>query len=58
MVRTEVCKYHGLLEGVAHTRWCRDFTDIDILQRFQESLPQLLRNQEGQVEHYFGMLGA
>jgi hypothetical protein len=57
MVRTEVWKYHGLLEGVAHTR-CRDFTDIDILQRFQESLPQLLRNQEGQAEHYFGMLSA
>ena len=33
----------------------RDFTDIEILQRFQESLPQLLRNQEGQVDHYFGI---
>lgn len=35
----------------------RDFTDIEILQRFQESLPQLLKNQEGQMDHYFGMKG-
>ena len=33
----------------------RDFTDIEILQRFHESLPRLLENQEGQVEHYFGI---
>ena len=33
----------------------RDFTDIDILQRFHESLPRLLENQEGQAEHYFGI---
>jgi hypothetical protein len=33
----------------------RDFTDIDILQRFHESLPRLLANQEGGPEHYFGV---
>ncbi|KAF2127809.1 hypothetical protein P153DRAFT_295297 [Dothidotthia symphoricarpi CBS 119687] len=33
----------------------KDFTDIEILQRFHESLPQLLKNQEGQVDHYFGI---
>ena len=33
----------------------RDFTDIEILQRFQENLPQLLKNQEGQAESYFGI---
>ncbi|KAF2027083.1 LAlv9 family protein [Setomelanomma holmii] len=33
----------------------RDFTDIEILQRFQESLPQLLRNQEGQTDQDFGL---
>jgi hypothetical protein len=43
------------LGGVRGSHADRDFTDIEILQRFQESLPQLLRNQEGQVEHYFGI---
>lgn len=33
----------------------RDFTDIEILQRFQESLSTLLKNQEGETDHYFGM---
>jgi hypothetical protein len=33
----------------------RDFTDIEILERFTESLPQLLKNQEGQQDHYFGI---
>jgi hypothetical protein len=32
-----------------------DFTDIEILERFTESLPQLLKNQEGQQDHYFGI---
>ncbi|CBX99040.1 similar to LAlv9 family protein [Plenodomus lingam JN3] len=43
--------------GSVVERWFaqRDFTDIEILQRFQESLPQLLRNQEGQAESYFGI---
>jgi hypothetical protein len=34
--------------------YIRDFTDIEILQRFQESLPTLLKNQEGEMDHYFG----
>ncbi|EMD62406.1 hypothetical protein COCSADRAFT_191659 [Bipolaris sorokiniana ND90Pr] len=33
----------------------RDFRDIEILERFTESLPQLLKNQEGQQDHYFGI---
>ncbi|KAF2279169.1 uncharacterized protein EI97DRAFT_166390 [Westerdykella ornata] len=33
----------------------RDFTDIEILQRFHESLPTLLKNQEGEMDHYFGI---
>jgi hypothetical protein len=33
----------------------RDFTDIEILERFTESLPQLLKNQEGEQDHYFGI---
>lgn len=43
--------------GVVTAAWFaqKDFTDIEILQRFQESLPQLLRNQEGQADHYFGI---
>ncbi|CAO2653622.1 Nn.00g030330.m01.CDS01 [Neocucurbitaria sp. VM-36] len=43
--------------GVVVAAWFaqRDFTDIEILQRFQESLPQLLKNQEGQADHYFGI---
>ncbi|KAL6704036.1 hypothetical protein ACN47E_008800 [Coniothyrium glycines] len=43
--------------GVVVAAWFaqRNFTDIEILQRFQESLPNLLKNQEGQAEHYFGI---
>ncbi|KAH7072128.1 LAlv9 family protein [Paraphoma chrysanthemicola] len=43
--------------GVVVAAWFaqRDFTDIEILQRFQESLPQLLRNQEGQTDQDFGL---
>ena len=33
-----------------------DFTDLDILNRFQESLPKLLKDQEGETDHYFGEL--
>jgi hypothetical protein len=42
--------------GVVVAAWFaqKDFTDIEILQRFQESLPQLLRNQEGQADQDFG----
>ena len=42
--------------GVVTAAWFaqKDFTDIDILQRFQESLPQLLKNQEGQADQDFG----
>lgn len=39
----------------AADRGNRDFTDIEILERFTESLPQLLKNQEGQQDHYFGI---
>jgi hypothetical protein len=43
--------------GVVTAAWFaqKDFTDIEILERFQESLPQLLRNQEGQAGQDFGM---
>ncbi|KAL1795548.1 hypothetical protein ACET3X_005772 [Alternaria dauci] len=43
--------------GVVTQLWFnqRDFTDIEILERFTESLPQLLKNQEGQQDHYFGI---
>jgi hypothetical protein len=43
--------------GVVTAAWFaqKDFTDIEILQRFHESLPQLLRNQEGQAGQDFGM---
>lgn len=42
--------------GVVTAAWFaqKDFTDIEILQRFSESLPQLLKNQEGQTDHDFG----
>lgn len=45
--------------GVVVAAWFaqRDFTDIEILQRFQESLPQLLKNQEGQTDQDFGRQG-
>lgn len=43
--------------GVVTAAWFaqKDFTDLDILQRFQESLPLLLKNQEGEMDHYFGI---
>jgi hypothetical protein len=43
--------------GVVTAAWFaqKDFTDREILQRFQESLPQLLKNQEGEMDHYFGI---
>ncbi|KAI4635793.1 uncharacterized protein J4E87_000750 [Alternaria ethzedia] len=43
--------------GVVTQLWFnqKDFTDIEILERFTESLPQLLKNQEGQQDHYFGI---
>ncbi|OAL03022.1 LAlv9 family protein [Phaeosphaeriaceae sp. SRC1lsM3a] len=43
--------------GVVTAAWFaqKDFTDIEILQRFQESLPQLLKNQEGSTDHDFGL---
>ena len=31
-----------------------DFTDTEILHRFQDSLPKLLKDQEGETDHYFG----
>jgi hypothetical protein len=33
-----------------------NFTDTEILHRFQESLPKLLKDQEGETDHYFGRL--
>ncbi|KAF2198960.1 hypothetical protein GQ43DRAFT_399784 [Delitschia confertaspora ATCC 74209] len=33
----------------------RDFTDIDILEKFQESLPRLLKDLEGEMDQYFGL---
>jgi hypothetical protein len=27
---------------------------MEILERFHESMPNLLKNQEGEVDHYFG----
>lgn len=41
--------------GVVVAAWFaqKDFTDIEILQRFQESLPLLLRNLEGDQD--FGL---
>ena len=43
--------------GVVTAAWFtqKDFTDLDIMQRFQESLPLLLKNQEGEMDHYFGI---
>ncbi|KAF2650824.1 LAlv9 family protein-like protein [Lophiostoma macrostomum CBS 122681] len=42
--------------GVVTAAWFaqKDFTDMEILQKFQESLPTLLKNQ-GEVDHYFGI---
>lgn len=52
-------QYFGAIKaqlGVVTAAWFaqKDFTDIEILQRFQESLITLLKNQEGEVDHYFG----
>ncbi|KAF2760644.1 hypothetical protein EJ05DRAFT_436352 [Pseudovirgaria hyperparasitica] len=33
----------------------RDFTDVDILQRFQESLAKTFRDQAEEKDHYFGL---
>ena len=33
----------------------RDFTDLEIMEKFQESLVTLFKNQEGEADHYFGM---
>jgi hypothetical protein len=42
--------------GVVTAAWFaqKDFTDIDIMQKFQESLVTLLKNLEGEMDHYFG----
>jgi hypothetical protein len=44
--------------GVVTAAWFaqKDFTDLEIMQRFQESLSTLLKNQDG-VDHYFGTCG-
>lgn len=43
--------------GVVTAAWFaqKDFTDIEIMQRFQESLGTLLKNQAGGMDHYFGI---
>jgi hypothetical protein len=33
----------------------RDFTDLDILQKFQESLAKSFRDQDDDRDQYFGM---
>jgi hypothetical protein len=53
-------QYFGAIKaqlGVVTAAWFaqKDFTDVEILQRFTESLPNLLRNQEGEADHYFGI---
>ncbi|KAK7186198.1 lalv9 family protein [Paraphaeosphaeria sporulosa] len=53
-------QYFGAIKaqlGVVTAAWFaqRDFTDVEILQRFSESLPTLLKNQEGEPDHYFGI---
>jgi hypothetical protein len=60
VVVTDSPQHFGAIKaqlGVVTAAWFaqRDFTDIEILERFTESLPRLLENQEGQVEHYFGI---
>ncbi|KAF3043348.1 late secretory pathway protein avl9 [Didymella keratinophila] len=60
VVITDSPQHFGAIKaqlGVVTAAWFaqRDFTDVEILQRFQESLPRLLENQEGQAEHYFGI---
>ncbi|KAH6629477.1 LAlv9 family protein [Boeremia exigua] len=60
VVVTDSPQHFGAIKaqlGVVTAAWFaqKDFTDIEILQRFHESLPRLLENQEGQVEHYFGI---
>jgi hypothetical protein len=52
-------QYFGAIKaqlGVVTAAWFaqKDFTDIEIMQRFQESLVTLLKNQEGEMDHYFG----
>ncbi|KAF1976468.1 hypothetical protein BU23DRAFT_551431 [Bimuria novae-zelandiae CBS 107.79] len=53
-------QYFGAIKaqlGVVTAAWFaqKDFTDVEILQRFTESLPTLLKNQEGEADHYFGL---
>ncbi|KAF2742110.1 hypothetical protein M011DRAFT_296252 [Sporormia fimetaria CBS 119925] len=53
-------QYFGAIKaqlGAVIAAWFaqRDFTDIEILQRFHESLPTLLKNQEAEIDHYFGI---
>lgn len=60
VVVTDSPQYFGAIKaqlGVVTAAWFaqRDFTDVDILQRFSESLPTLLKNQEGEADHYFGI---
>lgn len=53
-------QYFGVIKaqlGVVTAAWFaqRDFTDREILERFQESLPILMKNLEGEMDHYFGV---
>lgn len=52
-------QYFGVIKaqlGVVTAAWFaqKDFTDREILERFQESLPILMKNLEGEMDHYFG----
>lgn len=62
MVISDCPQYFGAIKaqlGVVTAAWFaqKDFTDIEIMQRFQESLVTLLRNQEVEMDHYFGEYG-
>ncbi|KAH7128725.1 LAlv9 family protein [Dendryphion nanum] len=53
-------QYFGVIKaqlGVVTAAWFaqKDFTDMEILERFQESLPIMLKNLEGEMDHYFGV---
>ncbi|KAF2639703.1 LAlv9 family protein-like protein [Massarina eburnea CBS 473.64] len=43
--------------GVVTAAWFaqKDFRDLEIMVKFQDSLGQLLRNQAGGMDHYFGI---
>jgi hypothetical protein len=59
VVISDCPQYFGAIKaqlGVVTAAWFaqKDFTDIEIMQRFQESLVTLVKNQEVEMDHYFG----